>query len=77
MSFSKFIFSTGIELFIRNPVALFGILILSDQFDGFVQLLHGEFFKTDSCVFINTWNTEFYIPLLLKQNKSRYKYDID
>ena len=38
MSFSTFIFSTGIKLFIRHPVVLFGILILSEQFDGFVQL---------------------------------------
>ena len=33
--------------------------------------------KTDSYIFINTWNTEFYIPLLLRQSKSRYRYDID
>ena len=38
MSFSTFIFSSGIKLFIRHPVVLFGILILSEQFDGFVQL---------------------------------------
>ena len=37
-SFSKFIFSTCIKLFIRHPVILFGILVLSEQFDGFVQL---------------------------------------
>ena len=34
---------------------------------------HGVFLKTDSYVFINTWNTEFYIPLLFRQNESRYK----
>ena len=56
LSFSIFIFSTGIKLFIQHPVVLFGILI-----------------KTDSHVFINTWNTEFYISLSLRQNKSRYK----
>ena len=38
LSFSTFIFSTGTKLFIRHPVVLFGILILSEQFDGFVQL---------------------------------------
>ena len=37
-SFSTFIFSTGVKLFIRHSVVLFGILILSGQFDGFVQL---------------------------------------
>ena len=36
--FSKFIFLTGIKLFIWHPLVLFGILILSDQFDRFVQL---------------------------------------
>ena len=38
LNFLTFIFSTGIKLFIRHPVVLFGILILSEQFDGFVQL---------------------------------------
>ena len=38
LSFSTFIFSSGIKLFIRHPVVLFDILILSEQFDGFVQL---------------------------------------
>ena len=38
LSFSTFIFSVGIELFIRHPVVLFGILILLEQFDDFVQL---------------------------------------
>ena len=38
MSFSTFIFSTGIKLFIWYPVVLFGMLILSEQFDCFVQL---------------------------------------
>ena len=38
LSFSTFIFSIGIKLFIRHPVVLFNILILSEQFDGFVQL---------------------------------------
>ena len=37
-SFSTFIYSIGIKLFIGHPVVLFGILILSEQFDGFVQL---------------------------------------
>ena len=31
------------------------------------------FLKASSYDFINTWNTEFYIPLSLGQNKSRYK----
>ena len=39
MSFSAFIFSTGIKFFIRPPVETFGILILSEQFNGFAQLL--------------------------------------
>ena len=38
MSFYTFIFSTGKKLFIRHPLVLFRILILSEQFDGFVQL---------------------------------------
>ena len=38
MSFLTFIFPTGIKLFIPHPLVLFGILILSEQFDGFVQL---------------------------------------
>ena len=38
MSFSTIIFSNGIKLFIRHAVVLFGILILSEQFDGFMQL---------------------------------------
>ena len=38
LSFSTFIFSTGIKLFIRHPVVLFSILILTEQFDGLVQL---------------------------------------
>ena len=33
----------------------------------------GVFLKKDSYVFINTWNTEFYILLSLRQNESRYK----
>ena len=36
-SFSTFIFSIGIKLFIRHPVVLFGILILLKQFDDFVH----------------------------------------
>ena len=38
LSFLTFIFSIGIKLFIRHPVVLFGILILSKQFNGFMQL---------------------------------------
>ena len=38
LSFSTFIFSIVIKLFIRHSVVLFGILILLEQFDGFVQL---------------------------------------
>ena len=45
MSFSTFIFSSGIKLFIRHPVVLFGILILSEQCDGFVQLSPWCIFK--------------------------------
>ena len=38
---------------------------------------HGVFLKTDSYVFINTWNNEFYIPLLLRQKNQDTRYDID
>ena len=38
LRFSAFIFSTGIKLFIRHPVVLFVILILSEQVIDFVQL---------------------------------------
>ena len=38
LSFSTFIFSIGIKLFIRHPVALFDTLILLEQVDGFAQL---------------------------------------
>ena len=73
LNFSIFIFSTGIKFTIRHPVVLLGILILLEQVDDFVQLSLGVFLKTDSYVFINTWNTEFYIPLLLRQNEWRHK----
>ena len=38
LNFSTFIFSIGTKLFIRHPVVLFGILMLLEQFDDFVQL---------------------------------------
>ena len=38
LNFSTCIFSVGIKLVIRHPVVLFGILILLEQFDDFVQL---------------------------------------
>ena len=38
LNFSTFTFSIGIKLFIRHPVVIFGILILLEQFDDFVQL---------------------------------------
>ena len=38
LSFLTFIFSIGIKLFIRYPVVLFGMLILLEQFDDFMQL---------------------------------------
>ena len=38
LNFLTFLFSTGIKLFIQHPVVLFDILILSEQFDDFVQL---------------------------------------
>ena len=37
-SFSTFIFSIGIKLFIWHPVVLCDILILLEQFEDFVQL---------------------------------------
>ena len=36
--FLNILIFNGIKLFIRHPVVLFGILILSEQFDGFMQL---------------------------------------
>ena len=71
--FSTFIFSIGIKLFIGHPVVLFSILILLEKFDDLCSFPHGVFLKTGNYVFIYTWNTEFYIPLSLRQNKSRYK----
>ena len=38
LSFSTFIFSIGIRLSIQHPVVFFGILILLQQSDDFVQL---------------------------------------
>ena len=38
LNFSIFIFSIAIKLFIRHPVVLFGILILLEQFNDFMQL---------------------------------------
>ena len=38
LSFSSFIFSIGIKLFFRHPIVLFGILILLEQVDDFMQL---------------------------------------
>ena len=38
LSFSIFIFSAGIKLFIRHPAVPSGMLILSEPFNGFVQL---------------------------------------
>ena len=34
---------------------------------------HSTFLKAGSCVFINTWKTEYYAPLSLEQNKPRLK----
>ena len=39
LNFLTFIFSTGIKLLTQHPVVLFGILILLEQFNDFVQLL--------------------------------------
>ena len=38
LNFSIFIFSIAIKLFIWHPVVLFGILILLEQFNDFMQL---------------------------------------
>ena len=51
----------------------FGILILQGSSMALISFPHGVFVKTDSSVSINTWNTEFYIPLSLRQNEWRYK----
>ena len=74
LSFSTFIFSTGMKVFIRHPVLLFGILILLEQVDDFLQLPPLCILKDRQlCLHKYLWNTKFYIPLLLRQNKSRYK----
>ena len=71
LSFSSFIFLTGIKLLIWHLVVLFGIL--SEQFDGFVQLLPWCILKDRQlCLhkYVKYW---FYIRLSLRQNESRYK----
>ena len=52
--FSTFIFATGIKLFIWRPVVLFDILILSEQFDGFVQL-HPWCILTDRQLYLSKY----------------------
>ena len=74
LHFQIFIFLLVIKLFIWRPVLLFGILISLEQLNNFVwSFRHVVFLNTRSYVFINTWNTEFYIQLLHRENKSRYK----
>ena len=73
LRFSKFIFSTGIKLFIRPPVVLFGILILSEQFDGFVQPLPWCIVKNRQLCLRKYLKYWFYIRLLLRKNELRYK----
>ena len=74
LSFSTFIFSIGINLFARHPVVPFGILILLEQVDDFVQLPPWCILKDRQlCLhkYLKYW--VLYIPLSLRQNKSRYK----
>ena len=73
LSFSTFAFLTGIKLFIWHPEVFFNILILQSSLMALCGFTHGVFVKTDSYVFINMWNTEFYITLLLRQDEWRYK----
>ena len=39
----------------------------------FCSFQYGVLLKRGSYVFINSWNSEFCVTLLLRQNKSRYK----
>ena len=72
MSFSKFIFSTGIKLFIRHPVVLFGILILSEQFDGFMQL-HPWCILKDRQLYLHKYVSHY----RLGKTNQNTRYDID
>ena len=57
----------------RHPVVLFGILILSKRFDGFVKLLLWWILKDRQLYlhkYVKYW---FYIRLSLWQNESRYE----
>ena len=69
LSFSTFLFSTGIKLFIRHLAVLFGTLMLSERFDNFVPLPPWCILKDRQ----NKWSTEFYIPLSLGQGGSGYR----
>ena len=70
MSFSIFIFLIDIKLFTRHQVVLFGILVLLEQLDDFVQLPPWCILK-DSQLCLHKYL--FYIWLSLRQNKSRYE----
>ena len=75
LNFSKFIFSISIykDLF-SECNSIFRHLDFISAFQMIpCNFRHSVFLKAGSYVFINTWNTEFYVPLLLRQNKSRYK----
>ena len=61
------------KVLIRYPVVLFGILILLEQFDDFEELPPWCIPKDRQLCLQKYLNTEFYIQLLLRQNKSRYK----
>ena len=75
LNFSKFIFSSGIykDLFLECN-SIFRHLDFISAFQMIpCSFRHSVFLKAGSYVSINTWNTEFYVSLLLRQNKSRYK----
>ena len=73
LNFLTFIFSTGIKLFIRHSVVFFGNLILLKEFNDFVQLPPWCILKDRQLCRHRYLKYEFYISLLLRQNKSRYK----
>ena len=73
LSFSTFIFSIDIKLLFGIQQYFLASWFYQSSSMALWSFPHGVFLKTDSYIFVNTWNTEFYIPLLLRQSKSRCK----
>ena len=73
-------FSTDMKLFIWHPVVLFGILVLSVQFDGFVQLHPWRILKERQLcnIYLKILEIRSYIShyCLGKANQDT-RYDID